>query len=473
MLEFPWVYRSAEPACPTTIMPLQHPQSPFLRSPRALLSAPARTMAAGAVAAILALGLLTGCSSPATPTPDVPEGLEPVWETWQALQSDFIRQDELAIGEINEAAIRGILESLDDPYSSYLTPSDYRLTTDEQQGHFGGIGAEVAARDGQIVILAPLPGSPALREGIRAGDIILAVDGESLEDKTLQEAVLIIRGTVGEPVTLRVLHEGDITPVDITVVRETIQFSRDVESRLLEPGIGYVQLRGFNEPTTQALQDAVQEMRGEGMEGLVLDLRNNGGGLLGTAISVTSQFIEEGLVLYALGAGGQRSEWEVLAGGVATDLPMVVLVNGFSASASEVVTGALQDNGRATVVGTTTFGKGSVNQLSALSNGAGLYFTIAHWYTPNGRLIEGTGLEPDVAVGEAESARAIYQLFALASPLCDAYAEVEGQVSGSEGFIDAIKQLCQPSQADAAVDTAELQLQRAVAVLKQKLGRSP
>ena len=430
-------------------------------------------MAAGAVAGILVLGLLAGCSSPATPTPNVPEGLEPVWETWQALQKDFIRQDELTIEALNEAAIRGILESLDDPYSSYLAPSNYRLTRDTQRGEFGGIGAEVTVRDGQIVILAPLPDSPALREGIRAGDIILAVDGESLEDKTVEEAVLIIRGTVGEPVTLRILHEGTTTPIDITLVRETIPLSRDVESRLLEPGIGYIRLRGFNTPTTQALQDAVQELRDEGMEGLILDLRNNGGGLLDAAIGVASQFLDEGLVLYALGAGGERSEWEVRANGAATDLPLVVLVNGFSASASEVVIGALQDNGRATVVGTKTFGKGSVNQLSPLSSGAAVYFTVAQWYTPNGRLIEGTGLEPDVAVGEAESARAIHQLLALASPLCDAYAEVEGQVSSPEGFIDAIEQLCQPSQDDAAGDTAELQLQRAAAVLKEKLGRSP
>jgi carboxyl-terminal processing protease len=427
--------------------------------------------------------LLAACSSTApadngngTPTPavpnEVPEGLDAVWETWVALQDDFIRRDELTVESITEAAIRGILVSLDDPYSSYLTPQDFQITTDDHSGEFGGIGAVVTVRDGRIMILAPLPNSPALRAGILAGDVILTVHGESLEGKTLLEAVLLIRGPEGEPVTMEVLHEGASVSEEITIVRETIEVS-NLESRLLEPGIGYVQFSSFDSPTAQQLAEAIEELGNQGMEGLVLDLRNNGGGLLDAAIGVASQFLDDGLVLYSVGPSGDRTDYAVRRGGSGTDLSLVVLVNGFSASASEVVTGALQDTGRATVVGTTTFGKGSVGQLSPLSDGSGLSFTIAQWYTPNDRLIEGIGLEPDVEVGAPESVRALREIFALTVPLCNAYGEVEGEVSGPKGFTEAIEQLCQPSELGAAQEMAEAQLQRAVEVLKEKLGRAP
>ena len=452
-----------------------------LTSLRRLIARP-RSIWYGALIGAIAV-LLAACSSTApadngngTPTPtvpdEVPEGLDAVWETWVALQDDFIRRDELTVESITEAAIRGILDSLDDPYSSYLTPQDFRITNDDHSGEFGGIGAEVTVRDGRITILAPLPDSPALRAGILAGDVILTVNGGSLGGKTLLEAVLLIRGPEGEPVTLEVLHEGASVPEEITIVRETIAVS-NLESRLLEPGIGYVRFSSFDSPTAQQLGEAIEELGSEGMEGLVLDLRNNGGGLLEAAIGVASQFLDDGLVLYSVGPSGDRTDYDVRRGGAGTDLPLVVLVNGFSASASEVVTGALQDTGRATVVGTTTFGKGSVGQLSSLSDGGGLSFTIAQWYTPNDRLIEGTGLEPDVEVGEPESARALRELFALVVPLCNAYGEVEGEVSGPEGFTEATEQLCQPSELGAAQEMAEAQLQRAVEVLKEKLGGAP
>ena len=434
---------------------------------------PVAAMAWAAVALIAVAACLPSTGGPtptSTPPASVPEGLEPVWEAWRTLQNEFVGKNDLSTEEVAEAAIRGILDALDDPYSSYLAPDEFILFSDFS-GEFEGIGAEVTVRDDQIIIVAPLPDTPASRAGIRPGDVILAVDGDSIEGKSLLEVVLVIRGAKGTPVTLEVLHADATTTTEITIVRDTIDVST-VESRMLEPGIGYVQLSSFDEPTAQDLRDALNNLDDQGMQGLVLDLRNNPGGLLDTAVGVASQFIDDGLVLYSVGPDGERTEFEARSGGAATDIPMVVVVNGFSASASEVVTGALQDHGRALVVGSTTFGKGSVNILHPLSNQGGIYFTIARWFTPDGRLIEGEGLQPDVEVLGPEGGIEVRRLRVLAFPLCAAYDESQEELRGPAEFVDAVRQLCEvPSGADDGGDS-DPQLDRAVSVLREQMERA-
>ena len=421
-----------------------------------------------------------GCIGPfggsaATPTAtipaNVPEGLETVWEVWRTLQEEFIEKDQLSVDEISEAAIEGILEALDDPFSSYLSPGEFEIFSD-LSGRFEGIGAEVTVQDEQIVIVAPLPGTPASQAGVLPGDIILAVDGTSITDKTLLEVVLLIRGPKGTPVTLQLLRLDSAMPQEVTIVRDTIEITA-VTRRLLEPGIGYVQISSFDEPTTEDLRDALEWLEDRGMVGLLLDLRNNPGGLLDTAVGVASQFLDDGLVLQSIGPDGERTDFRVESGGAATDIPMVVLVNGFSASASEVVTGALQDHGRATVVGTQTFGKGTVNLLKSLSNGGGLNFTISRWLTPQGRLIQGVGIEPDVLVGDTNPGVANRRLRTLAFPLCAAYNELQEQNQGQSGFIQAIQQLCSLPPDPGTGEQADLQLQFAVSVLKEQIDLSP
>jgi carboxyl-terminal processing protease len=252
--------------------------------------------------------------------------------------------------------------------------------------------------DGKLIIVAPLKGSPAGAAGVRPGDIILEVDGESILGLGLLEAVGKIRGPRGSEVRLLVLHLGDIDPVEIVVTRDVIPLT----SVLLrsEPGakIAHIRLTTFYADTASELANTLREVIDDGAEGLILDVRDNPGGLLQSVVDVVSQFVTDDLVLYEVDGSGRRTNWKVRKGGAAIEIPMVVLTNEFSASASEILAGALQDHGRATIIGASTFGKGSVNVLKRLSNGGGLYLTFARWYTPSGRLIHGNGVEPDIEV---------------------------------------------------------------------------
>ncbi|MEE8291958.1 MAG: S41 family peptidase, partial [Candidatus Tectomicrobia bacterium] len=252
-------------------------------------------------------------------------------------------------------------------------------------------------RDGQLVIIAPMQGSPAEKAGILPGDEILAINGGSTAQITLMEAVSKIRGEKGTSVDLLVLHLNQAEPLTITVTRGVIPLN-SVRLTMLEDGVGHLRIFSFGDKTNEELEKALKEFREAEGTGLVLDLRNNPGGLLRSVVEVASQFLDDGLVLYEVDAQGQRTDWEVKSGGDARDIRMVVLVNQFSASASEVLSGALMDHDRAEVIGVTTFGKGSVNTLRPLSDGSGIYFTIGRWYTPLGTLIEGEGITPDIVV---------------------------------------------------------------------------
>ena len=252
-------------------------------------------------------------------------------------------------------------------------------------------------QDERITITAPLPGTPAERAGIMPGDVILEVDGESTEGWSVLESVIRIRGLDGTPVRLLVLHKNAQDPVEIEIVRATIQIT-SVEWEMLPDGIAHVEISTFSSNTDEQMSAIIEEAKEEGARAMILDLRNNPGGLLSTTVNIASQFLEDGLVLYSVDGNDHRVEYEVRPDGLAPNLPLAVLVNGGSASGSEVLAGALRDHGRASLIGENTFGKGSVNLPHNLTDGSGLYCTIGRWYSPNGHLIEGEGFAPDIQV---------------------------------------------------------------------------
>ena len=341
--------------------------------------------------------------SPLEAPEEIPEELKAIWEAWEFLRSEHFDRSNLDPAALTEAAIVGMLRTLEDRGTYYVSPDVFRMESEDLQGNFEGIGAHVQMRtDGKLIIVAPLEGSPAMAAGIKAGDLVLEVDGESLEGLSLLEAVAKIRGPRGSQVRLLVKHLGELDTVEIVVTRGVIP----LVSVLLrsDPGdrIAHIRLTDFYADTAERLEETIQEARQSGAEALIIDVRNNPGGLLSAAIDVTSQFLGDGIVLYELDGDGNRTNWKVRGGGKTTDLPLVVLTNEFSASASEILSGAIQDHGRGTVVGTKTFGKGSVNILRRLSNEGAISITISRFFSPSGRLIEGEGLPPDVEVAHTD-----------------------------------------------------------------------
>ena len=345
----------------------------------------------------------------ATVPDGVPEEFNKVFEVWNTLKREHFQGNSLDAGELSDGAIRGMLESLNDPYASYLTAHQYSMDSQDFKGFFEGIGAEVAMRDGRITIVAPIPDTPADRAGVLPGDIILQIDGESTDGISLMEAVSLIRGPKGEPVDLLILHQSGGDPVSVRILRDVIEV-KSVSMRMLAGRIAHLRITSFTQDTNEELIEALRRVDRLGGRGIVLDVRNNPGGLLNSVVNVTSHFIKDGSVLTEIDGRGGRKEWPVRSGGLATDIPLVLLVNEFSASGSEVLAGALIDFNRASVVGAKTFGKGSVNTLRQLNDGSGLYFTTARWYTPGGTLIEGDGLEPDLVVTQPEDGSEDLQL---------------------------------------------------------------
>ena len=350
---------------------------------------------------LLAVACFGGSDEPDTAIEDLPAEFQRLGEVWDLLVQEHIDGGELDPAAISDGAIRGMLVALDDPYAGFLDSEQYSLETEDIRGFFGGIGAEVGIRDGVMTILAPMPDTPAEAAGIRPGDVILEVDGVSIQGLSLLEVVQLIRGDKGTKVKILIRHLSSAEPVLIEIERDIINL-KSVELLMQVGRIGHLRLSGFTGTTNDDLREALERFeRSQGL-GIVLDLRNNPGGLVSSVVDVTSQFIDDGLVLYQIDAKGDRRNWGVKSGGKALDIPMVVLVNEFSASASEVFTGAIIDNERATVIGATTFGKGSVNNLWPLNDGSGINFTTARWFTPNGVLIEGEGITPDVLLDPIE-----------------------------------------------------------------------
>ena len=330
----------------------------------------------------------------------VPEELAVVWQVWNMLASEHVDRGTFDPEVFTEASIRGMLIALNDPHTNYVRPDVFGIENEDIRGRFEGIGAHVSMNaDGRLLIVAPIADSPAERAGIRPGDIILEVDGVSIQGMSLIEAVSRIRGPRGSVVSLLVQHVGTVEKVLVEVERGVIPLQSVVLRSEIGHPVAHIRLTNFYEDTADNLSEVIRETLDAGTEAIVLDVRDNPGGLLNSVVDVTSLFLEDGLILYEVDGDGNRRDWMVRRDDdVLEEVPMVILANQFSASASEILVGALQDHERATVVGRTTFGKGSVNILRQLDNGGGLFLTFARWFTPDGRPIDRTGLQPDIEV---------------------------------------------------------------------------
>jgi len=341
----------------------------------------------------LALSFGAGCALGTGTPPGPSQGLDIIEQAWSIIFNDYVDKDRLDTGTLSQAAIKGMVEALDDPYTSYLDAETYQLGLSNLEGEFEGIGAHVTVKDGQLTIIAPIPDSPAAKAGIRAGDIVVEIDGQSASEMSLAEAVLSIRGSKGTSVRLLILHQGETEPEGIEIVRAEIELP-SVRFEMRED-IAYINITHFSERTNEELSLVLQSVIQKAAAGIILDLRSNPGGSLEAVVDTASYFLKEGVVVSVVDNQEKRTALEVKPNGVTIDLPLVVLVDNYSASGSEVLAGALQDYGRATIAGARTHGKGSVNVLRRLKDGSGLYITTARWLTPKGRLIEGEGLYPD------------------------------------------------------------------------------
>lgn len=294
-------------------------------------------------------------------------------------------------------AIKGMINSLD-PHSAFMTPEQYKEMQVDTKGEFGGIGIQIGIKEGMLTVIAPIEDTPAYKAGIKAGDKIIKVNDEFTKDMSLHDAVSKMRGAPSTPVKITILREGWKETRDFTIIREIIKI-KSVKSKVIEDGIGYVKLNQFQEQTASDLSNALEKLKKENIESLILDLRNNPGGLLNSAVDVTSQFIAPSkLIVYIKDKSGEKIEYRSGRINSIFDHPMIVLVNEGSASASEIVAGALKDWNRAVVIGTQSFGKGSVQSVIPLNDGSALRLTTAMYYTPNGTSIQTTGIIPDIVV---------------------------------------------------------------------------
>ncbi len=352
-----------------------------------------------ALVIVLAAGCTAGNGEPTIPEPaqELPPELARVVEAYGILLDEHVDHRTLTSEQLSDGAIRGLLTALNDPHASYLSAEQYAREREGYRGFFEGIGAQVTLTEAGLTIIAPIPGAPAEAAGILPGDLILEVDGENIAGLTLVEAVNLIRGPGGTDVTLLVRHVGGSENISITVTRGRIPID-SVAFKMLDNGVGHLWVYGFSNTTEDEVRGALDEFAAANGAALILDLRNNPGGLLHVVISVADLFLDGGSVLYEVDAAGDRTDYDANRRGPGVDIPMVVLVNRFSASASEILAGAMQTNDRALVVGATTFGKGSVNITRLLSDGSAIYFSIRRWYLPDGTQIEGQGVTPDIEI---------------------------------------------------------------------------
>ncbi|MFO1424434.1 MAG: S41 family peptidase [Candidatus Competibacteraceae bacterium] len=313
-----------------------------------------------------------------------------------AIKEDYV--EPVKDRDLLENAIRGMLSNLD-PHSAFLDAEAFQDLQIGTSGEFGGLGIEVGQENGFLKVIAPIDDTPAQRAGIRAGDLIIRLDDVSVKGMSLLDAIQRMRGKPNTAITLTIVREGMRKPLKIKLIREVIQV-KSVKSRLLEPGFGYLRITQFQAKTAQNLRQAMQEIEQQNkgpLRGLVMDLRNNPGGVLNGAVDVADDFLEEGAIVQTKGRGnGSDQSFKATPGDLLKGAPLVVLVNGGSASASEIVAGALQDHHRALILGERTFGKGSVQTILPLGNGTAVKLTTARYYTPNGRSIQAEGIEPDI-----------------------------------------------------------------------------
>lgn len=321
------------------------------------------------------------------------------WEAWHLVEGNFFG-DLPTMQQVAWGAIRGALDTLEDPHTTFLEPQPRQREKEQLSGRFGGIGAYVTQAEDGSITLDPMPDLPAAMAGVQKGDIVLLVDDtEITEEMTVDDVVTLIRGQVGTVVRLTLRRGDQSEPVVVEITRQEIP-SPSVEWRMLEEaeGIGYVRLLLFSSRTAKELTEAIQDLAAQGATGMVVDLRGNGGGLLDAAIDVSSRFLSGGVVLYEVKNDGQEKAYRVTGGPTFAEIPLVLLVDGGTASASEIVAGALQDRGRAVLVGQKTYGKASVQQVFDLSDGSSVHITSTKWLTPDRRQIDGQGLLPDYEI---------------------------------------------------------------------------
>ncbi|MDR9499982.1 MAG: S41 family peptidase [Hydrogenovibrio sp.] len=342
--------------------------------------------------------------SQATQTVTLPlEELRAFVEVFDRVSNAYV--DPVENEELLEGAISGMLSNLD-PHSSYLPAKEYKKMQEHTKGEFGGLGMEVGMEDGFVRVIAPIDDTPAQKAGVKAGDLIVSLDGEPVKGKTLSEAVKVMRGKPGTTITMSILRDGEDKPIELELTRAVIQV-KSVKEKLLEDGMGYVRISQFQLRTGEDLGESIRTLKkanGGELNGLILDLRNNPGGVLRAAVDVSDAFLKgEKRIVYTKGrVENAQMSFDSANGDILNGKPMVVLINEGSASASEIVSGALQDHKRAMIVGRETFGKGSVQTLIPLNNGGAIKVTTARYYTPSGRSIQSEGIEPDIKIDQVK-----------------------------------------------------------------------
>jgi carboxyl-terminal processing protease len=402
--------------------------------------------------------LTGGVQHGTTAIEDTYEKLKLFTEILSLVQSHYV--EEINSKEVIYGAVKGMLETLD-PHSAFMPPEAFKEMQVETQGSFGGLGIEITVKDRMLTVVAPIEGTPADRAGLHSGDRIVRIEQEPTKDMTLAEAVRKLRGPKGTKVTIGILREGVAEPLEVTLVREVIEV-KSVRSKTLGDGILYARLASFQERSAKDLEQALEQGVKGGATALILDLRNDPGGLLNQAVAVSGMFLDKGqLIVYTQGRQkNQDMRFSADAPHTFPKLPMVVLVNGGSASASEIVAGALQDWKRAVLLGTKTFGKGSVQTVIPLSDGSGLRLTTAKYFTPKGRSIHGLGIVPDIVVEIPKPTVAALPRETEAQPPAVGARPRDQKIGDQEG--PGVEIGPRPV-ADPAKD---LQLQRAMEILK-------
>lgn len=323
-------------------------------------------------------------------------------EIFNLLRTEYYDESKIDPEKLTHGAINGMIKSLDDPHTSYMSKDIFSELQTETKGEFGGVGIVIGVRDSWITVISPIDDTPGARAGIKAGDKIIEVNGESTEGFTTMDAVNLIRGKVGTSVNLTIRRESVQQPLHFDITRGIIQLE-SVKSKVIENHIGYIRISSFSEHTAEALEDHLYELTDQEVDSLIIDLRNNPGGLLSSAIQITDMFLDKGTIVSIEGrVKGQDQVYRAHERTIAPDIPIIVLVNGGSASGSEIVAGAIRDNNRGILVGTKTFGKGSVQTVRELPDGSGIRITTALYYTPSGESIHKIGIEPDEVVKEIE-----------------------------------------------------------------------
>ncbi len=408
-----------------------------------------------AAACVLGVGLVfsPAVRKVATAARDTYASLEAFANIISIVQKHYV--DEVSADQLVQGAIDGMMMSLD-PHSAYLTPELYKELQVDTRGTFGGLGIEITVRDDILTIITPIEDTPAFRAGVKPGDQIIKIDGQLTKGMSLMKAVSMMRGPKGSEVSLTLRRAGATEPIDVKLTREVIRVKSIKDAKLYEDRYGYVRIAQFQEGTSRELESAIDKLKDEAkggkLEGLMLDLRNNPGGLLNEAVKVSDLFLDAGLIVYTEGrVGSQKQRFLAHNDGTELGLPMVILVNEGSASASEIVAGALQDHRTAVVVGAQTFGKGSVQTILPLDDESALRLTTARYYTPSGRSIQATGITPDVPVEPTIQVASAGERFQVRE------ANLSGHIENREA-----------KATDAATDpvTADPQIERGLDLLK-------